>query len=198
MTISLRQFASGLALGLSAAALLPSAANAAALSISEGSTGAVTIAANDFEGGLSVNGSLLQQGLSNAQSTTVPGSFLGVSFSGSWIDLGASGFGSRTIYFVNPAASSQVTDILSLNWATDGFNGYLSGTFRSAINNLYGVLPGNVAPGDIVTAGNTAGFSLAYLGGTASVAAPVPEPGVYALVAAGLATVGFARRRKAA
>lgn len=158
----------------------------------------ITVTANDFEGGLSVNGSPFQSGLHNPAS----GSFseaTPLTFHGSWIDLGNSGAGSRTIYLVEAGDPTQISDILSYQWSTDGQNGTIDGTFTSDLVNNLGVLPGGVNPGDVfVENGQAVAFSLPFLGGEIrSDVDAVPEPVTLALVSLALAGVAFTRRRKA-
>lgn len=177
-------------------------AHGAALSFSESADGSsITIGVNDFELGFSVNGTEIQRGLNSWRSTTVSTSAAGVSFSGRWIDRGASGSGSRDIYFVATNNPGIVTDVLSLNWSTNGSSGTLSGSIKSLGFGSYFSLPSGIPTGNVFVAGkDSAGIFLPYLGGSASVAvAAAPEPGTYALAIAGLAVVGLtARRRRAA
>src|SRR5438552_15478422 len=96
---------------MSVCLLGPNAARAAALLFDDTSTNeTITVSANDFEGGLFVNGVLIQQGLNNPGSGTFPETGP-ISFSGTWIDNGANTFTTRTIYLVETPASSLVSDI---------------------------------------------------------------------------------------
>src|SRR6478672_3277783 len=60
-------------LAVSAIALIaPNSANAAAIVINDaGTEGSIVFSANDFEGSISLDGTLLQSGLNNLQSRTV-------------------------------------------------------------------------------------------------------------------------------
>src|SRR2546426_173310 len=83
---------------LSVSLLAPNAVRGAALVFDDTSPNeTITIFANDFEFGLSINGQPFQQGLNNPASGTFPETGP-ISFSGSWIDLGQTQPGSRTIY----------------------------------------------------------------------------------------------------
>ncbi|MGH7226693.1 MAG: hypothetical protein ACRELF_26040 [Gemmataceae bacterium] len=67
------------------------AANAAALLINDASSSeTITISANDFEHGLSINGTLLQIGLGSPASITLPETTSPITYDGSWIDEGLS------------------------------------------------------------------------------------------------------------
>ena len=155
----------------------------------------VRVTANDFEGGLSVNGSPFQSGLGNPAS----GDFSeanALNFQGRWIDLGQSGSGSRTIYLVEAGDPTQISDILLYSWSTDGFFGTIDGVFASDLGNNLGLLPNGVNPGDVfVENGQPVAFSLPFLSG--AISSDVPEPATLALVSLALAGVALTRRRKA-
>ena len=158
----------------------------------------VTVTANDFEGGLSVNGSLFQSGLGSPAS----GNFSeanALNFHGRWVDLGLSGSGSRTIYLVQAGNPTQISDILLYSWSTDGQFGTIDGAFASDFGNNLGLLPAGLNPGDVfVENGQPVAFSLPFLGGEIrSDVDAVPEPATLALVSLALAGVAFTLRRKA-
>ena len=128
--------------------------------------GSITISLNDFEAGFYVNGTLIQHGLSNPASVTV--SEAGpVMFSGSWIDLGESTPGSRTIYLVESANPTLVSDIFQFTVSTSGGFGTIQGSFQSDTSpGSLGTLPTGVNPADVfVENGDAVPFSAPYLGG---------------------------------
>ncbi len=104
----------------------------------------IGVFANDWEGGLFINGAIFQQGLNNPASGSVNGESL--TFDGSWIDLGQSVPLNRTVYFVEPGTPNVVSDILQYSISTDGSFGHLVGSFVSDDDN--GNL-GQVPPGTL-------------------------------------------------
>jgi hypothetical protein len=153
----------------------------------------VTISLNDFERGFLVNGNLVQQGLNNSQSVTLPEAGP-ITFSGSWIDLGQSGAGSRTIYLVEASDPTLISDIFQYSWSTDGQFGTIQGSFVSDVNdNLGHVHPGT--PDVFIENGQGVPFSLPFLGGEIHSDAEVPEGGSLSFLPMGLAAIAlFARR----
>src|SRR3954452_3594799 len=93
-----RLIATGLA--ISAIALIaPNSANAAAFGINDaGTEGSIIFSANDFEGGITLDGTLLQQGLNNGQSRTVSET-TAHTFSGTWLTPGGITPQTQTIAF---------------------------------------------------------------------------------------------------
>lgn len=156
---------------VSAIAVTP--AQAANFSFTENADNTLSINASQFENGFSVNGG------SSINGTTIvlPGSNDPVTFSGSWLDLGASIPVSRNIYFT-AGNTSQISDIFSYLVSTDGTFGTISGTFQSASN--LGLLPNGVSPSDVFESGTSVPFSSAFLTAavttTATAPTSVPEP----------------------
>src|SRR5437660_912908 len=166
------------------AVLGPRAASAAFISIDDTTVeGSVTITAGDFEGGFSANGVLLSSGLGTSGSLTVDEALGPLTFSGSWIDLGASGAGSTTQYMVEPSDPTTVSDILSQSWSTDGTFGTINGTFTSDSGLGLGLLPPDAVP-----SGELVDFSHPFLSASAtSDVADVPAPAALVLLGAGIA-----------
>jgi hypothetical protein len=156
----------------------PQAAWAAAIRIDDTSPSeTITISANDFENGFTVNGVLIQQGLNNPGSITIPESGGEVTFHGEWIDLGQSTPGSRTIYLVEYCGRGnklhkRVSDILEITVSTDGSFGTIDGRFISGTdptnngNGGLGKLPRDVNPDDVfLEDGTPVPFGAAFLSG---------------------------------
>lgn len=166
-------------------------ANAAIIAIDDTVFGQITITANDFEGGLNVDGMPFQSGLGSPSMATIPGEGP-VLFQGSWIDLGANQAGMRTVYFVESFDNNCVSDIWSATYSTDGFIGSISATFTSsAIDCGLGVVPPGTDPSNIIVEGGTANVDLAFLSIPITT---VPEPTTCCLVAAGIALLAARRR----
>jgi len=170
--------------------LAPGTARAAFMSINDATSplGSITFSLNDFERGFSVNGNLVQSGLSNPATVTVS-EFPMATFSGSWIDHGLTSAGTHTIYWVDPNAPNVVTDELTYSTSSSGGFGTISGTW---LTNLGIPLPVGATgePED----GHTMDFSQPFLTAQAIAGDQVPEPTSLALFAlAGFAVVGSRR-----
>jgi hypothetical protein len=194
-------------LAVSAIALIaPNSANAAAIAIDDASMeGSIIFSANDFEGGISLDGTLLQSGLNNLQSRTVSEGTAGApithSFSGTWLTPGGLTPSTQTIAFQEDAipTSAGVSDILTLAFSNTTLNGaaagLVTGTFVSDLDPSLLPLP---AGATVVSEATPFLFSAPFLTGSATsdVDVAVPEPASLALLGSALLGFGFLRFRR--
>jgi hypothetical protein len=169
---------------LTALGLLSLKTQAAKLTIEDGSDDKIKISADDFTGGLSVNGTLVQTGLGNPGSLTVSET-TAFTFRGIW-ELPPRSTAlvetSATIYFVEASDPTQVSDIFTYTVTPKG--GQLveiDGTFQSDSENNLGTLP-STATNVIVEDGKAANFTVRNLSvNVRSDLDAVPEPGSLAV-----------------
>jgi hypothetical protein len=164
----------------------------------------ITVSANDFEGGLSLNGNLFQQGLNNPATATFPETGP-VTFSGTWTTFGQQGPVSRTIYLIespfDPAGPAPlISDILrfQITPLSGTESAMIEGSFESS--DTLGLLPVPFDPNDVfLETGNPVRLEFFGLSLQVISDAEVPEPSTWVLF--GSALVGFVgyrfRRRRA-
>jgi len=183
------------------AVVTPRPAVAAALFINDAVLGETIIfSLNDFEGGFTLDGTLVQQGLNNPASvtvaeTTAAGAPIIHTFSAQWITSGLVP-GTGVIAFAEPGIppAQGVSDILTFTYSAGGLGGNLVGTFVSdAEGSLLALPPGAT----VVQEGTPFVFNNGNITASAlSDIEQVPEPATLALIGLGLAGLGFSRRRK--
>jgi len=168
--------------------MAPSGMNAAFLFLNDtNANDTITVSANDFEFGLTVNGVPFQQGLGNPATGTFPETN-GITFSGQWIDQGQTTPGAHTIYLVEAFDHTLISDILQYTLDTSGGHGFINGSFVSDNENNLGRLPPTLPPGSsvFIENGQVLDFSAPFL--TAQVLSDfeVPEPGAASILLLGL------------
>ena len=163
----------------------------------------IVFTANDFEGGLLLNGNLFQQGIGNPAAATLPeGDANGAMvhhFDGSWITNGATMPPTRQVAFLEPG-TSLLSDVLFVQYIDQG-NGFgrMVGSFVSDTSEL-GLNPSQyldpLVP--VINWPETNGpynFSAPFLTALANSDVDVPEPASCGLIALGIgALIGRAGR----
>ena len=171
--------------GLAAlAAITLQPARAAFINIDDFSVpGQITVAAGDFENGITVNGQSTS-GLGNSVTVSAADSTGPVTFSGSWINFGSSNNGS----FAQVSSDDELVYTVS----TTGIFGFISGEFCSAP--AVCAVPGgatvtSVGEGPNNVAGDN-GLSVVWQSASA------PEPASLFVIGSALAGLSIIRRRR--
>ena len=204
----MRRF-TGALLGVAALSFLaPVSARAAAFIIDDTRLDEnILFSANDFEGGIFINGGLLQQGLNNPGSLLLPeadatGQAIRWDFNGSWINPTGNVPGPVQVAFIEPNTTGQtiISDILFCRYFSFGSEGEIAGYFISDATEA-GLDPSLFVPGvPVTTWPETNGafhFDAPFLTASAiSDAGEVPEPTSMLLWGLGALTL-LARRWRA-
>ena len=182
---------------LSASLISPIASRAAFFSIDDTAANeTITISANDFEGGLVINGATFQSGLGNPATGTFPETNA-ITFSGRWIDQGLTTPGPHTLFLVEAQDHTLISDILQYTLDSAGGFGFINGSFVSDVNDNLGHLPANVDPTTVfIENGQAVNFGAPFLTAQVISDVDVPEPGAVSLGLLGLLSLGGLKLRR--
>lgn len=167
-------------------------AQAAFINVDDSDPNTITITAGDFEGGFSVNGSLLTSGLGNSASITLADG--GYSISGTWIDLGGAHGQRVDILFALPTDVTFSTSGIEFGATSDDGEATLGGSFGGFVGpSLYFFtgLP-TVAQDGHTEIGGIAFLSVSFK------SEAVPAPATALLLASLIPGVAAIRRRRVA
>jgi hypothetical protein len=155
-----------------------------------------------YEFGFNVNGSQTTIGLGNSATTPVSqtGAFVDGAakntFSGSWIDNGASVPVSATVFFTDP--SGGISDVFSYTYGpSSGGDGFLSGFMISGMLTAADLAAVGITPTATAPEGQLFVFSNAFVRAQV-LGSPVPEPSTWAMMMLGFAGLGYAGWRRSA
>jgi len=164
----------------------------------------ITVSANDFEFGSSLNGQPFQQGLNNPASALLKESDGAITFTGTWITGGLQPQDSQTVYliespFVPGTPPPLISDIFRYTIIpnTDG-TATIDASFISDFENNLGNLPATADPRFVfVETGAPVALNFAFLSVTIASDVEVPEPSTFVLLGFALAgALGYCVRRK--
>jgi hypothetical protein len=184
---------SRLLLGIAAgsALALPAPLAKATFLFIDDSSESITVSANDFEGGLSIDGTLFQSGLGHPATGTFGES---LTYSGSWIDNGLSTPGSFAQEAFDP--DGTLSDVNVYTVSTNGITGTITGAFCSDPALLACFIPPDAVLDQFLETAEPVDFSQPSLTASwKSDVEEVPEPASGLMLLAGLAALGAVRRR---
>ena len=185
--------------------LAPASVRAGAFFIDDTlTTEQIRFSANDFEGGLFLNGVLFQQGLNNPASANFPEAAAGnpiiYNFQGSWITTGAPLPPTIQVAFIEPR-TSLISDVLFCQYQDlgNGF-GQITGHFVSdsteqGLDPLQYLTPG-VPVTNWPEQNGPFDFSAPFLSASANSDVEVPEPGAMSLCLIGILVGGGLKGRR--
>jgi hypothetical protein len=199
----MRRFTCALLAVATLSLLAPVSARAAAFLIDDTlTTDQIVFSANDFEGGLILDGNLFQQGTNNPAVASLPeGDANGPivhRFDGTWITTGVTLPPARQVAFLEPG-SNLLSDVLFVQYIDQG-NGFgrIVGSFVSDTSEL-GLNPSQYITPDVPVTNwpETNGpfnFSAPFLTALANSDVDIPEPASCGLIALGIGAL-IGRRR---